>query len=62
MEEVEVTAHFDLDGGITPKRLIRKGKEFILDGSGRQWDDDLGLHFLVMIPGDQVFELLYDPD
>ena len=59
MHPVEVTARFNPNGDITPVRFKWRDQDFPVLSTGRQWRDDRGLHILVMVPGDDVFELLY---
>jgi hypothetical protein len=61
MELIQVTAHFDLDGNITPINFTWQGCQYNLDSIGRRWQDEKGTHILVMIPGGRVFELLFVP-
>ena len=61
LQPIEVTARFDKDGHLTPLSFTRQGRTYPLDSGGRRWQDDAGQHFLVMVPGEQVFELLFDP-
>jgi hypothetical protein len=59
MEPVEVTARFDLQGEITPMNLVKDQKTIPVTGVGRRWSDSQGVHILVMVPGGQIFELLF---
>jgi len=61
MEPVEVTASFDLGGVITPHRFTWQQVDYPVASVGRRWMDEAGQHILVMVPGDRVFELLYEP-
>lgn len=61
MEPVEVLANFDLQGEVTPKRFTLKKVEYQVVSVGRRWIDEDGLHILVMVPGERVFELLFLP-
>ncbi len=38
-----------------------QGRRLPVVGNGRAWADDAGRHFLVMAPGDAIFELCEDP-
>jgi hypothetical protein len=58
MESIEVTAVFDGRGGVTPLSISRVGRKTPVD-CGRSWQDEQGLHVLVMAPGEQVLELLF---
>ena len=61
MEPIEVTARFDVDGTVTPLRFSWKGQDYPVEGAGRRWLDEDGLHILVMAAGERVFELLSVP-
>lgn len=58
MELIQVTAHFDLDGNISPTDFTWQGRHYQVESVGRRWQDEQGTHILVMIPGGRVFELL----
>jgi hypothetical protein len=60
MEPIEVTARFELDGKVTPLRFKWKGHDYLVEGTGRGWQAEDGLHLLVMATGERVFELLFD--
>lgn len=60
MESLEVTAKFDEDGKITPLRFTWKGKDYLVETTGRHWEDSNGVHILVMVPGEHIFELVFD--
>ncbi len=59
MEAVEVTARFDPQGEITPLSFIMNQKTMPVTGIGRRWADPQGMHILVMVPGEQIYELLF---
>ena len=59
MEPIEVTARFDLQGLITPLNIIKDQKTIPVTGVGRRWSDPQGVHILVMVPGEQIYELLF---
>jgi hypothetical protein len=61
LDPVEVTARFDQVGKVTPLRFIWRGRNYAVEGSGRRWQAEDGLHFLVMAAGERVFELIFDP-
>lgn len=61
MEAVEVLVHFDAQGRATPTRFAWRGVDYVVDSTGRRWEDQDGQHMLVMIPGGQTFELLFSP-
>ena len=57
---IEVEARFDLQGQVTPISLVSEGRRVGLS-CGRRWQDQQGLHILVMGPDDRVLELLFAP-
>jgi len=59
IDPIEVTARFETDGKITPIRFAWRGRTYLVDSTGRRWQDADGLHILVMVPGDQVIELVF---
>ena len=59
MEPIEVTAHFDLTGKATPLRFTWKKTIYLIESTGRQWQDEQGQHFMVMVTGGRLFELLF---
>lgn len=60
MDTIEVTAHFDPEGRITPITFIWEGRSYSIEGTGRQWEAKDGFHILVMIPGNRVFHLIFN--
>jgi hypothetical protein len=61
MEPVEVTARWNVKGEIIPLSFTWQEHIFPVVSTGRCWRDKLGEHILCMVPGDQVFELIYNP-
>lgn len=61
MDLVEVTASFGADGKITPQSFTWKGGNYQVVSVGRSWRDEAGKHILVMVAGDRVFELIFNP-
>lgn len=61
MDSIEVTARFDAEGKITPLSFTWRGREYPVDSTGRRWEDEAGLHILVMAPGERVYELVFAP-
>ena len=59
MEPIEVTAHFDQSGKATPLRFAWKKSTYLVESTGRQWQDEQGQHFMVMVMGGRLFELLF---
>lgn len=62
MEPVEVTARFGAQGRIIPISFTLGGQTYSVDSIGRRWLDDEGQHILVMVPGDRVFELIFESE
>lgn len=60
MEPVEVTARFGPQGEITPLNFTINQKTTQVSGVGRSWSDPQGVHILVLVPGEQIYELLFD--
>jgi nicotinamide-nucleotide amidase len=58
MDAIDVTAHFSTKGEITPLRFTWKEVDYLIEDTGRAWQDEEGRHMLVMVPGSQVFELI----
>jgi hypothetical protein len=58
-EPIAVEAWFDVDGNLKPMAFEWNEQHFIIDSHGRHWKEDGNQHFLVMVAGDQVFELAY---
>jgi hypothetical protein len=59
MDVIEVIARFAKDGKIYPQRFSWQGIDYLVESNGRRWQDEEGLHILVMIPGERVVELIY---
>jgi hypothetical protein len=59
MEPIEVTAHFDEQGVITPLHFTWQGGHFRVESTGRRWTDEAGQHMLVMLSSGQIYELVF---
>lgn len=59
MKAIEVTARFEADGQVVPLQFIWDGHTYPVNQVGRRWQDAAGEHFLVMIPGEKVVELVF---
>ena len=59
MDSIEVIARFNEQGQIDPLSFILAGRSYLVDTIGRRWEDESGQHFLVLVPLERVFELLY---
>ena len=60
METIEVTAHFDPQGRITPLTFVWQGRSYRVEGTGRRWEAKDGIHILVMVTGNRAFHLIFD--
>jgi len=61
MVPIRVTAKFNPEGEINPENFSWQGIEYPVVSTGRHWHDEKGFHVLVMVPGDQIFELVFVP-
>lgn len=48
-------------GIVQVKRIKQKG-QWVRVGQGRQWRDQNGRHVLIMLPTDEVWEIILRPD
>ena len=62
MEPVEVIARFDAQGRLTPLSFIWQGQSISVASTGRRWQDERSEHILVMVPIEQVCELVFIPE
>lgn len=60
-DPIAVEAKFDKDGKIYPKRFEWKGLHYSVESVGRQWEEEDITHILVMVVGEAVFELSFNP-
>lgn len=60
MEQIEVTARFNLDGKVFPLNFTWRGKTYWVESTGRRWRDEHGLHVLTMVPGGTVYDLVFN--
>lgn len=58
-ESIPVEARFESDGSLQPIAFEWQGQRFEIESHGRQWEEHGMQHFLVMVPRNQVFELVY---
>jgi hypothetical protein len=56
-ESVSVEARFESDGGIRLLAFEWNGERFPIDSQGRDWEEDGEHRFLVMVKGDQIYDL-----
>lgn len=54
---IEVEATFSHDGWPRPRQLRWEGETLAVVDTGRRWRDDDGIHVLVRVRDDRVFEL-----
>ena len=59
MEPIEITAHFDELGKITPLHFTWKGSLLRVESTGRRWSDDDGQHLLVMVSSGRIYQLTF---
>jgi hypothetical protein len=59
--QIGVDCQFEADGGLRVRRIFLDDRWQAV-GQGRQWVDQLGRHVLIMLPGDEVGEILLQPD
>jgi hypothetical protein len=62
MDPIEVTAHFDAEGTVTPLHFTWKGSLQRVESTGRRWTDETGLHLLVMVANGRIHQLLFMSD
>jgi hypothetical protein len=62
MEPIEITAHFDQQGKISPLEFTWNGSIYRVESTGRRWLDDDGQHLLAMVASGHVYELIYKKD
>jgi hypothetical protein len=58
-EIITVEARFEADGTIRPLAFFWRGARHKVASHGRQWEQGDERHYLVMTPGEQIFELVY---
>ncbi len=59
MEPIEVNAHFDELGTISPLNFTWKGGVYRVESTGRRWQDEAGQHILVEVANGQIYELIF---
>jgi len=59
---VKVRSLINFSGSLEPKAIMRDNLEIPITAIGRQWQDELGTHILVMVPGEDVLELIVSTD
>lgn len=58
-QSIPVEARFETDGTLIPLVFEWQGQRHTVESLGRRWEENGAHHFLVMVSGDQVFELVY---
>lgn len=61
MEKIEVAYHYDDHGTPVPTGFTWQGRTYRIIDLGRQWDESGDHHILCMVPGEQVYELIFHP-
>ncbi len=59
--KIEVTAQFTATGKIIPLNFNDGKRTHRVHSSGRQWENKLGRHFLVMDVLQKTYHLVFDP-
>ncbi len=62
MDEIEVTARFDLEGDIIPLAFVWRERTYKVDAIGRHWNAEDGHHILVMDPRCQTYHLIFQSE
>lgn len=61
MKPISVDCIIAIDGRVSVRRIEIDGQWQAVE-QGRQWTDDEGRHVLVMLPGQQVQEIVFRPE
>ncbi len=61
-QTVKVRSLINFSGNIEPQALMRDNLEIPIITTGRRWQDELGMHILAMVPGEEVLELVVSKD
>jgi len=59
-DPVKVWVSFEENGEIQPTGFSSRGVNHRIDSIGRQWEKDGCRHFLVMVPIDKIYELIFN--
>jgi hypothetical protein len=59
LDPVEVIVRFDIDGEVHPIKFVHHGTPITVASTGRCWEDETGLHILVMDHQALVYELIF---
>ena len=58
-DEAQVSARWKHEGKFEPQQFSWNGHVYRVESIGRDWEDEAGWHVLCMVPGGQVFELVF---
>lgn len=58
---LDVECQFSENGTVRVKR-VKLGERWMSVGQGRQWQDGNGRHVLIMLPTEEVWEIVLRPD
>jgi hypothetical protein len=58
-EPVRVSAHWLPEGRFLVDSFSWEGQSYLVESTGREWEDENGWHALCMAPGGRVFELIF---
>lgn len=61
-EPISVEAYRNASGDLQPRAFTWRMERYPIHTTGRQWEEGEERHFLVMTPGNKVFEIGYDRD
>jgi hypothetical protein len=59
---LQVEARIDAEGPPQPLAFVWGGERLLVTSVGRSWRESQEHHYLVMVAGDQVYELAYSFD
>ena len=57
-QRIQVRSFINYSGNPEPQSLMRENLEIPITAVGRRWQDERGIHILVMVPGEDVLELV----
>jgi hypothetical protein len=56
-EAIDVNVHINAEGEVRPLSFTWRGQHYPISGIGRTYTQDGDRYFLVVTPGDRIFEL-----
>ncbi len=59
-DQVRVWGTFDREGNFTPDGFLLHGVEHPIEIISRHWQDGDAMHYLVMVPIDSIYELIFN--